>query len=88
MQPLPQIPVTPRVIRRQFREPVVPPMIFPGLVALALALWIHLYGSPPPNEPDRAQGATVRRTTAETVSERGVASEAKCSPSGRGGPRR
>jgi hypothetical protein len=68
MEPLPPIPVAPRVIWRLFRLRVMPVIVFLGLVALATVLWSRLYGVPSPEVPDRAQAPTARKAVADAVS--------------------
>ncbi len=76
MKPLSPIPVSPRVIWRQFRERVVPPMMFVGLVALAIVLWSRLYGMPSPKQPHRVQPVAARRTGPDAIRGSGMAQPA------------
>lgn len=44
--PLPPVPVTPRLLWRQFRERVVPAIMFLSLVGVAVVVWSRYYGAP------------------------------------------
>ena len=43
---LPPVPVTPRLLWRQFRQRVVPAIMFLSLVGVAVVVWSRYYGAP------------------------------------------